>query len=721
MDGRPRTPLDSGDLQASAFRSGDAAPSSDDVKAKGADIIYEMMKGNRRFVAGKPMHQESRAAALDVMMEDPYRPVDCKALVITCAYLTLSVESIFDSPAGELKSIRVMGFFSEEHDGVMGSVECALSEEKPTPVLLVLGNSDSEPIQAALRHAMKMHGRSDAPPSAQKLQFVEEEKLALVQKLLPACHDALLQSPKAPFEKLVEVAAKLNVWQTIQNFMSKSPITAQRVADGLLEIHGAYINMRTGAVQMLGEHPSKVKLLKDPPAPDVVRTASSPPVPAEEALAALVAGNRRYHSKRGGAISSADNMLLMQLSEGGQNPIAAILGCADSRAPVEILFDMRPGDLFVLRTAGNAIANAKGSLIGSAEYAIAHLHTKLLVVTGHTKCGAVTEAVKAIRANVDLKQVAGSIGNVLANIADAAAEAVQQLPHATVSEQVNLATKLNVFDTVRRLIAYSDIVKRGVATMDLQVHGAIYDIFSGKVEWLGQHPKLEEVVGQRLPLHTWKVSPYVPREPAYGGAQEVIDSLKRGNFNFMAGGRSQTGGIKSPDSDAEPSAIIVYGTEVRVKAQKLFDAAPGDFIVQRCLGNIVGVEGGTLFSSLEFAVERFFPKVLLILGYTDSQVIKDGCKQVQGSEVPPPAMRRILDRISVSAVRALKEVGDQAACTAAGSEMQVMRLSVVFNVLYAMERLMLTSPIIRKAMNLGMELQGAILDHVSGEVEFMGA
>lgn len=70
----------------------------------------------------------------------------------------------------------------------------------------------------------------------------------------------------------------------------------------------------------------------------------------------IFAGNRRYSTGMGGRGSALDEALLSQLSEGGQNPFSVVLGCADSRAPIEILFDVRPGDLFVLRNAGNTYA-----------------------------------------------------------------------------------------------------------------------------------------------------------------------------------------------------------------------------------------------------------------------------------------------------------------------------------------------------------------------------
>ena len=143
--------------------------------------------------------------------------------------------------------------------------------------------------------------------------------------------------------------------------------------------------------------------MAEPPAKGVVRIASDPPVPADEALASMRAGNRRYAAgKAQSAKAGFDEQLLIQLSEGGQNPVSVVIGCADSRAPIEILFDMRQGDLFVLRNAGNTCASSTGSLIGSAEYAVSHLKTKLIVVTGHTKCGAVTAAVQTVLKHADL-------------------------------------------------------------------------------------------------------------------------------------------------------------------------------------------------------------------------------------------------------------------------------------------------------------------------------
>merc|ERR1712232_809732 len=110
-----------------------------------------------------------------------------------------------------------------------------------------------------------------------------------------------------------------------------------------------------------------------------------------EALEMLKDGNVRYVEGRPFERSfDADSR--EALAQYGQNPFATIIGCADSRCPLEILFDAVPGDLFVLRNAGNTVEHAEGSIVGSVEYSVGHLHTNLVLVLGHTRCGAIAGA-----------------------------------------------------------------------------------------------------------------------------------------------------------------------------------------------------------------------------------------------------------------------------------------------------------------------------------------
>src|SRR4029453_5371870 len=106
---------------------------------------------------------------------------------------------------------------------------------------------------------------------------------------------------------------------------------------------------------------------------------------AVEALARLREGNRRFIQESGRSDTLTDQTRRRQLTA-GQNPFAIILGCSDSRVPAEIVFDQGLGDLFVIRVAGNIVAPSQ---IGSVEFAAARYHTPLVVVLGHSECGAV--------------------------------------------------------------------------------------------------------------------------------------------------------------------------------------------------------------------------------------------------------------------------------------------------------------------------------------------
>merc|ERR1712187_544945 len=169
-----------------------------------------------------------------------------------------------------------------------------------------------------------------------------------------------------------------------------------------------------------------------------VRTQADASVPAGEALEMLKEGNLRYVEGR--PLERNFHADARQaLAQHGQNPFATVIGCADSRCPIEILFDVQPGDIFVLRNAGNTCTHAEGSLVGSVEYSVGHLHTNLVLVLGHTKCGAIAGATsvamsqneKTADSENDQKGSngsAGSLTNLLQGLAPVAKMAAAELP-----------------------------------------------------------------------------------------------------------------------------------------------------------------------------------------------------------------------------------------------------------------------------------------------------
>jgi len=198
---------------------------------------------------------------------------------------------------------------------------------------------------------------------------------------------------------------------------------------------------------------------------------------AEEALALLKEGNARFvtmkmeHPEESAARRE-------ETAAGGQKPFAMVLGCADSRVPVEMIFDRGIGDIFVARVAGNVAADS--SVIGTLEYAAGHLHVPLLVILGHTQCGAVRLAVAGTEAE-------GSARDILKRIAPAAEQVKAKHPELHGEALVTEAVKQNVFQAERDLFAGSEEIRALAAKDELKVVPAVYDIKTGKVEWLEEN------------------------------------------------------------------------------------------------------------------------------------------------------------------------------------------------------------------------------------------
>ncbi|MCC6951534.1 MAG: hypothetical protein IT433_08805 [Phycisphaerales bacterium] len=204
---------------------------------------------------------------------------------------------------------------------------------------------------------------------------------------------------------------------------------------------------------------------------------------AEEALSMLMEGNERWVANRVDAPSTSPERREATTS-GGQHPFVTILTCADSRLPVERMFDRGVGEIFVTRVAGNI---AGPSETGTIEYAVGHLHTPLLVVMGHAKCGAVAAAA------ADAK-VHGQVAGILAKVGPAVERAKRQNPSLKGDELVAAAVKENVWQTVFDLLKQSDDLRTQVQQGQLRIVGAVCDIGTGRVEFMGEHPWQTELM-----------------------------------------------------------------------------------------------------------------------------------------------------------------------------------------------------------------------------------
>jgi carbonic anhydrase len=202
---------------------------------------------------------------------------------------------------------------------------------------------------------------------------------------------------------------------------------------------------------------------------------------AREALALLQEGNARFVSEDRDAITSRRRRLELASR---QEPFAAILGCSDSRVPVEIIFDQGLGDLFVIRVAGNIVAP---SLIGSVEFAAEKFGTRLVVVLGHTKCGAIETTLQQLQRPIEnqsrnLHSIVDLIGPSIEGLL---ATDLKSDPHAL----WHAAVRANIRASVQHLRHGSDIIEQLIQKAGLLVVGAEYSLETGVVDFFDGMPQ----------------------------------------------------------------------------------------------------------------------------------------------------------------------------------------------------------------------------------------
>lgn len=203
---------------------------------------------------------------------------------------------------------------------------------------------------------------------------------------------------------------------------------------------------------------------------------------ASEVVKVLEKGNGRFLKGRPkGPNRNKKRIALAATSNQGDFALATILSCSDSRVPVELLFDAGIMDLFVVRVAGNV---ADTDEIGTIEYGLAHVRTPLLVVLGHSDCG----AVKAVNAAVHGKGHAleKNIPPLVDNISPAVKRAIAAHPNAEDSELLMHLVEENVWQSIHDIFMRSATTRQLVAENKVRVVGAIYDLATGRVNWLDE-------------------------------------------------------------------------------------------------------------------------------------------------------------------------------------------------------------------------------------------
>src|SRR6202453_977267 len=200
-------------------------------------------------------------------------------------------------------------------------------------------------------------------------------------------------------------------------------------------------------------------------------------ISARDALALLLDGNRRFVEDVRSRDTLPASVRRLQLSA-SQEPFAVILGCSDSRVPVEIVFDQGLGDLFVIRVAGNIVAP---SLIGSVEFAAEQFHTRLVVVLGHTRCGAIETTLAQLQRPVENQS------RNLHSIVDFIRPAVQGLLATNLKNDhdalVREACRANIRASVNHLRHGSETIENLIQNAGMMVVGAEYSLETGVVDF----------------------------------------------------------------------------------------------------------------------------------------------------------------------------------------------------------------------------------------------
>jgi carbonic anhydrase len=330
------------------------------------------------------------------------------------------------------------------------------------------------------------------------------------------------------------------------------------------------------------------------PAPSPAANASllppppPPPIPAahkmlrDASLMLLKEGNERYVAGKP-QHPNLDGERRSTTAGAGQEPFATILGCSDSRGPVELLFDRGVGDLFVIRVAGNI---AGSSELASLEYGVGHLNTPLLVVLGHSRCGAVTAVTKGA-------ELHGHLHVLSEQIEPAARKARAEANDA--DELIPRAIQANVWNMMERILRDSSVIREKASRSAVFVVGAIYDIESGRVTWLGGHPAQEAIIALAnqtsldSALAAAKATPATSKGAGAGASLPLPPTSKRSPGANGSIGRTPGGTATEPSASAR-------GTAPDKPAQALTtiptSASAGSTRSSRALANTGATEAG---------------------------------------------------------------------------------------------------------------------------------
>jgi len=704
------------------------------------EAMQILRAGNQRFVKGTPQATTTSNGQRLELVDDGQAP---HTAVVGCADSRAPVEVIFDALPGDIFVLRNAGNTCTHAEGSMiGSLEFCTGN-LGARLVMVLGHTKC----GAIYGATKAH-------FARKKQVAESQ--SALEGLLEGLGEVAEQAeydmgPMADEDFVAAHAVKVNVFHTMNFLLQYSKGLREAVKSGKIEIQGGVYDLSTGMVEFLGRSPRQAELLSEASAaipPSMlgisragaakrgihgVRTGDDASVSPEKALDMLKDGNDRFVAGTPASVA-ANSKMKTALVKSGQAPHTAIIGCADSRAPIETVFDAMPGEIFVLRNAGNTCTHAEGAMLGSLEFCTGKLGSRLVMVLGHTKCGAIVGATQTYLAMKDAKGEKGAPGSalegLLADLAGVAEKAATELGRrATVDQIAAHAVKVNVFQTMEFLLKFSQPLRDAVTSGKVDLQGGIYDLETGKVEFLGRSPEQGALLAaskSNLPpsmdVALGRASVRTPQDPPMA-PEAALKIMKEGNERF-AHGNTLAGKFDGQMRKAlatigqAPHTAIVGCADSRVPLELVFDVLPGDVFVMRNAGNTVTQARGSIVGSLEFCTAALKTRLVLVLGHTACGAIKGATATYLkggGAAQGKGALEGLLAGLSSVAETAHKELGDKA------SEKEIADHAVKVNAFNTINNLIKGSTDIRDKVKSGqVDIQGGIYDLDSGRVQWLG-
>ena len=205
-------------------------------------------------------------------------------------------------------------------------------------------------------------------------------------------------------------------------------------------------------------------------------------IPAREALARLREGNLRFVANIRGHDALLTQTRRLEVAR-NQEPFAIVLGCSDSRVPAELVFDQGLGDLFVIRVAGNIVAPSQ---VGSVEFAAARFETRLVVVLGHSQCGAVIATIEELRRPTENQSQ--NLRSIVDRIRPAVAGLLQTYHGQDLDALLEQAVRANIRASVDHLRHGSEMLEQMIQREGLLVVGAEYSLETGVVDFFDGIP-----------------------------------------------------------------------------------------------------------------------------------------------------------------------------------------------------------------------------------------